>query len=119
MTQSRDVHTADQSVNAARSLAVAELDRLWSRGTAFLGSRYAIMGGGMTWVSERHLVSAISNAGGFGVLASGSMTPTLLADEIAATQAMTSQPFGVNLITMHPALDDLIRVCLAANVSHI
>src|SRR6185437_4201634 len=68
---------------------------------------------------ERHLVSAISNAGGFGVIACGSMNPDQLAAEIAGTQALTEQPFGVNLITMHPALDDLIRVCLAAKVTHI
>ena len=46
------------------------LNALWSRGTAFLGTEFAIMAGAMTWVSERHLVSAISNAGGFGVVAS-------------------------------------------------
>jgi enoyl-[acyl-carrier protein] reductase II len=70
-------------------------------------------------VSERHLVSAISNAGGFGVIACGSMMPDRLAEEIAATQALTSRPFGVNLITMHPALDDLVRVCIEAKVGHI
>jgi enoyl-[acyl-carrier protein] reductase II len=97
----------------------ARLDRLWARGCAFLGCRTAIMGGAMSWVSERHLVSAISNAGGFGVIANGSMMPDQLAAEIAATQALTAQPFGVNLITMHPALDDLVRVCLEAGVGHI
>ena len=95
------------------------LDRLWARGTAFLGCEVAIMGGAMSWVSERHLVAAISNAGGFGVIACGSMGPDLLAAEIAGTQALTARPFGVNLITMHPQLDDLIRVCLAAQVGHI
>jgi enoyl-[acyl-carrier protein] reductase II len=95
------------------------LDRLWARGTAFLGCEVAIMGGAMSWVSERHLVAAISNAGGFGVIACGSMGPDLLAAEIAGTQALTARPFGVNLITMHPQLDDLIRVCLAAHVGHI
>ena len=54
--------------------AQAVLDRLWARGRVFLGTKLAIMGGAMTWVSERHLVAAISNAGGFGVIASGSMT---------------------------------------------
>ena len=97
----------------------ATLDRLWARGTAFLGCPMAILGGAMSWVSERHLVSAISNAGGFGVIACGSMTPDMLAKEIAATQAMTSKPFGVNLITMHPALDDLVRVCLEAKITHV
>ena len=95
------------------------LDRLWARGCAFLGTRTAIMGGAMSWVSERHLVAAISNAGGFGVIACGSMGPALLAAEIAATQALTDKPFGVNLITMHPQLDDLVQVCLAAGVTHV
>jgi len=95
------------------------LDQLWARGRAFLGTRVAIMGGAMSWVSERHLVSAISNAGGFGVIACGSMMPDMLAAEIAGTQALTDKPFGVNLITMHPHLDDLVRVCLEAGVGHI
>ncbi|MFS3134473.1 NAD(P)H-dependent flavin oxidoreductase [Gluconacetobacter sacchari] len=102
-----------------RAAARARLDRLWAAGTAFLGSEVAIMAGAMSWVSERNLVSAISNAGGFGVLACGAMEPDRLAEEIAATQALTSRPFGVNLITMHPRLDDLVRVCLAAEVSHV
>ncbi len=102
-----------------RGAAAATLDALWARGAQFLGCRYAIMGGAMSWVSERHLVSAISNAGGFGVIACGSMNPEQLAAEIAATQGMTQAPFGVNLITMHPALDALIAVCLRAGVSHI
>ena len=95
------------------------LDRLWARGAAFLGTRHAIMGGAMSWVSERQLVSAISNAGGFGVIACGSMAPEALAAEIAATRARTVQPFGVNLITMHPDLEALIDVCLAQGVGHV
>src|SRR5206468_2647423 len=83
------------------------------------GCEVALMGGAMSWVSERHLVSAISNAGGFGVIACGAMGPDLLAAEIAGTQALTDKPFGVNLITMHPELDALIRVCLEAKVGHI
>jgi enoyl-[acyl-carrier protein] reductase II len=98
---------------------LARLDKLWERGRAFLGSRYAILGGAMTWVSERNLVSAISNAGGFGVIASGSMTPDLLDKEITATKALTDKPFGVNLITMHPQLDDLIDVCIKHGVGHV
>ena len=95
------------------------LARLWARGAAFLGCPNAIMGGAMTWVSERHLVSAISNTGGFGVIACGSMTPALLDAEIKATQALTSRPFGVNLITMHPSLLDLVEVCRVNKVSHV
>lgn len=101
------------------SPARTRLDHLWRRGCAFLGSETAIMGGAMTWVSERHLVSAISNAGGFGVLACGSMGPDRLAEEIAATRALTTRPFGVNLINMHPELERLVDVCREQGVGHV
>lgn len=95
------------------------LDTLMARGTALLGSEVAIICGAMSWVSERNLVSAVSNAGGFGLIACGAMSPELLDAEIAATKAMTSRPFGVNLITMHPQLFDLIAVCARHGVTHI
>jgi enoyl-[acyl-carrier protein] reductase II len=101
------------------ALGRERLERLWARGKAFLGTEAAIMGGAMTWVSERHLVAAISNAGGFGVIASGPMMPEQLDAEIKATQALTKKPFGVNLITLHPKLDPLIDTCLANRVSHV
>ncbi|HET8613061.1 MAG TPA: nitronate monooxygenase [Sphingomonas sp.] len=90
-----------------------------ARGTEFLGSRVAIMAGAMSWVSERRLVSAMSNAGGFGVIACGAMSPELLDAEIAATRALTRKPFGVNLITMHPQLSELIDVCAKHKVGHV
>ena len=92
---------------------------LMQRGIDFLGSEHAILCGAMSWVSERNLVSAISNAGGFGVIACGAMTPDLLDAEIAATRALTDKPFGVNLITMHPQIFDLIDVCAKHGVSHV
>ena len=95
------------------------LDALQQRGAAFLGTRHAILGGAMSWVSERHLVSAISNAGGFGVIACGAMPPALLEKEIEATKALTDKPFGVNLITMHPQLDELVQVCIRQRLSLI
>jgi Dioxygenases related to 2-nitropropane dioxygenase len=90
-----------------------------ARGTALLGSETAILCGAMSWVSERNLVSAISNAGGFGVIACGAMTPELLDAEIAATRALATKPFGVNLITMHPQLTELIAVCAKHQVGHV
>ncbi|MFO1259908.1 MAG: nitronate monooxygenase [Sphingomonadaceae bacterium] len=90
-----------------------------ARGTALLGSEVAIICGAMSWVSERNLVAAVSNAGGFGLIACGAMTPELLDKEIAATKALTTKPFGVNLITMHPQLMDLIAVCAKHEVTHI
>ncbi|WP_145120048.1 NAD(P)H-dependent flavin oxidoreductase [Sphingomonas panaciterrae] len=89
------------------------------RGAAFLGSEVAIMAGAMSWVSERNLVAAMSNAGGFGVIACGAMTVELLDKEIAATKALTDKPFGVNLITMHPDLMALIEVCAKHEVGHV
>jgi enoyl-[acyl-carrier protein] reductase II len=97
----------------------AELDRLWARGREVLGCELAIMGGAMTWVSDRNLVAAISDAGGFGVIASGSMSPEMLAAEVAGTKALTERHFGVNLITLHPRLAELIEVCAAQRVSHV
>ena len=92
---------------------------LMARGREFLGSETAILCGAMSWVSERNLVSAISNAGGFGVIACGAMTPDLLDAEITATKALTDKPFGVNLITMHPLLFDLIAVCTKHGIGHV
>ncbi|NJR79669.1 NAD(P)H-dependent flavin oxidoreductase [Sphingomonas corticis] len=97
----------------------ARLSALMQRGNDFLGSRFAVLGGAMSWVSERHLVAAISEAGGFGVIACGAMTPELLDAEIAATKARTGTPFGVNLITMHPQLTELIAVCARHGVGHV
>ncbi|MBF0401005.1 MAG: nitronate monooxygenase [Magnetococcales bacterium] len=90
----------------------------WVRGCTFLGVRHAILGGAMSWLSEHTLVAAISNAGGFGVLAGGSMPVDLLRQEIRATRERTAAPFGVNLITMHPALPDLVRMVAEEKVGH-
>ncbi len=98
---------------------MSKLDALMKRGCELLGSEIAIMAGAMSWISERNLVSAMSNAGGFGVIACGAMPPELLDAEIAATKAMTDKPFGVNLITMHPNLGELIAICAKHRVSHV
>src|SRR6201984_2399433 len=112
-----EVRTTER--DAGRQQSSARLEQLWARGRDILGSDLAIMGGAMTWGSERNLVAAISNAGGFGVMASGSMSPELLSAEISATKALTARPFGVNLITLHPQLLELIDVCAALRVSHV
>ncbi|WP_375271020.1 NAD(P)H-dependent flavin oxidoreductase [Sphingomonas sp.] len=106
-------------MNEMNNVGVDRLSRRMERGCAFLGSEVAIMAGAMSWVSERNLVAAMSNAGGFGVIACGAMTPALLDAEIAATKALTERAFGVNLITMHPQLDELIAVCASHNVGHV
>jgi enoyl-[acyl-carrier protein] reductase II len=114
-----DVLTAPAPAVSTVSGGQRRLADRMARGAAFLGSEVAIMAGAMSWVSERHLVSAMSNAGGFGVIACGAMTPALLDAEIAATKAMTARPFGVNLITMHPDLTALVDVCARHRVGHV
>jgi len=95
---------------------VSALDALMARGAAVLGARYGILGGAMSWISERNLVAALSNAGAFGVIACGAMQPPRLDEEIAATKALALAPFGVNLITMHPQLMELVDVCIGHKV---
>ena len=106
-------------MTTSSSIGAERLARRMQRGVDFLGSEVAILCGAMSWVSERHLVSAMSNAGGFGLIACGAMTPDLLDKEIAGTKALTDKPFGVNLITMHPQLFDLIEVCKKHEVGHV
>src|SRR3954467_8240746 len=103
----------------SHSIGHDRLARLMKCGADFLGCEMAVLGGAMSWISERHLVSALSNAGAFGVIACGAMTPDLLDIEIAETKQRTSKPFGVNLITMHPQLSELIDVCARHRVSHV
>jgi enoyl-[acyl-carrier protein] reductase II len=114
-----DLNPAPLSAVCADDEARRLLDHLWRRGAQFLGCDLAIMGGAMTWVSDRNLVAAISNGGGFGVIACGAMRPAELDAEIAATRELTTRPFGVNLITMHPDLADLVAICVERGVGHI
>ena len=113
--------TADGTAHESAGTASGRrrLQALMARGAAFLGSEHAILCGAMTWVSERNLVAAISNAGGFGVLACGAMEPDRLDEEIRATRALTDRSFAVNLITMHPALDRLVELCCAHGLTHV
>jgi len=95
------------------------LPRFWKRGTDFLGVEYAILCGAMTWVSESNLVAAVSNAGGFGVLAGGNMPPEMLAEEIEKTRKKTDLPFGVNMITIAPNFQKHIDVVLDMDVHYV
>ena len=86
------------------------IDRFFERGREFLGVQYPIMCGAMTWVSEPHLVAAVSNAGGFGCLAGGNTPPEILREQIEETRKLTDKPFGVNLITIAPAYEQHLKL---------
>ncbi|MHB0975905.1 MAG: enoyl-[acyl-carrier-protein] reductase FabK, partial [Candidatus Aquicultorales bacterium] len=81
-----------------------------------LGIEYPIIQGGMAWVSTAELVSAVSNCGGLGVIGAGQMPPDILRDEIRRTKSMTGKPFGVNMMLLHPQIDDLFQVILDEKV---
>lgn len=107
------------NITASLHPELNDLHALWQRGRKFLGTEYAILGGAMSWVSERNLVAALSNSGGFGVIACGAMTPDLLENEIIETKKLTNKPFAVNVILMHPELVTLIEVCKKHAITHV
>lgn len=100
---------------------IKKIEKLMQKGCDILGSKYSIIGGAMTWISNSHLVAAMSDAGIFGVLASGAMDGDLLKNEIAATKNLITngRSFGVNIIMANPQLHNLIDVCAAEKVSHV
>jgi enoyl-[acyl-carrier protein] reductase II len=77
-----------------------------------LGIKYPIIQGGMAGISESSLVSAVSNAGGLGVIGSGLMPASWLEREIKLTREKTKNPFGVNLFMQNPKVEELVRVLM-------
>lgn len=96
-----------------------KLNQYWQKGRDFLGSQYAILGGAMSWVSEHNLVAAISEAGGFGVLATGAMPIDGIITEIDEVRKLTHKPFGVNIVTMRPDIYDVIDICIDKKITHV
>ena len=86
------------------------IDKFFENGREFLGCKYPIMCGAMTWVSDPKLVSAIGNAGGFGLLAGGNTPVDILEKQIIETGELTEYPFGVNLITLAPVYQDQLEL---------
>ena len=86
------------------------IDKFFEAGRKFLGCKYPIMCGAMTWVSDPNLVSAVSNAGGFGLLAGGNTPVDIFEKQIFETEDLTENPFGVNLITLAPVYKDQLEL---------
>ncbi len=77
-----------------------------------LGIQFPLIQGGMAWVADAQLAAAVSNGGGLGLIAAGSMTPEQVRTEIARTRKLTARPFGVNIMLMSPyaeAVAELVR----------
>jgi enoyl-[acyl-carrier protein] reductase II len=80
------------------------------------GIEYPIVQGGMVWCSGWRLASAVSNAGGLGLLGAGSMHPELLREHIRKCRAATDKAFGVNVPLMYPEIDTLMRILVEEKV---
>ncbi|MBP3360972.1 MAG: enoyl-[acyl-carrier-protein] reductase FabK [Clostridia bacterium] len=82
-----------------------------------LGIEYPIFQGGMAWVADASLASAVSNAGGLGIIAAMNSNGEQLRAEIKKCKEMTDKPFGVNVMLMSPFADEAARVVIEENVS--
>lgn len=80
------------------------------------GIQYPIIQGGMVWCSSWRLASAVSNAGGLGLIGAGSMHPEVLREHIRKCQAATDKPFGVNVPLMYPELETLMNILVEEGV---
>ncbi len=81
------------------------------------GIEYPIFQGGMAWVSDYRLASAVSEAGGLGIIAAGHLTPEEVREQIRKTRERTSKPFGVNIMLMSPFADDIVKVAIEEKVA--
>lgn len=72
-----------------------------------LNIKYPIFQGGMAWVAEHNLVSAVSNAGGLGVIAAGGAPVEYVRNEIRKTRELTDKPFGVNIMMLSPSAEEI------------
>ncbi len=89
---------------------------LKTRVTQLLGIDHPIIQGGMAWTATAELAAAVSNAGGLGIIGAGHMPTDLLREQIRAAKAMTSRPFGVNLMLLTPHIDELVDMVLEEHV---
>ncbi|MCX6235339.1 MAG: nitronate monooxygenase [Bacteroidetes bacterium] len=88
-----------------------------NRITGLFGIQYPIIQGGMIWCSGWELASAVSNAGGLGLVGAGSMYPDIFRQHVRKTKAATSKPFGVNLPLIYPQIDEMVSIAIEEGVN--
>lgn len=91
-------------------------DRMSNRITKLFGIKYSLIQAGMIWCSGWELASAVSNAGGLGIIGSGSMYPEVLKEHIQKCNVATDKPFAVNLPLLYPQIDDHIQILIDEGV---
>jgi len=87
-----------------------------NRITSIFGIKYPIISGGMIWCSGWRLASAVSNAGGLGLIGAGSMYPDVLREHIQKCKAATKNPFGVNIPLLYPDVEQIIKIVIEEKV---
>ncbi len=87
-----------------------------NRITDLFGIQYPIISGGMVWCSGWRLASAVSNAGGLGLIGAGSMHPETLREHIIKCKAATQKPFGVNVPLMYPEMESIVKIIIDEKV---
>jgi enoyl-[acyl-carrier protein] reductase II len=93
------------------------MERMMNDISEMFGVRYPIVQGGMAWVAEANLAAAVSNGGGLGVIAAGSASADYVREQIRKTRELTDKPFGVNVMLMSPAAEDILRVLCEEKVA--
>ncbi|MDY3249368.1 MAG: nitronate monooxygenase, partial [Candidatus Choladocola sp.] len=84
--------------------------------TRLLGIEYPIIQGGMAWVAEYHLAAAVSEAGGLGLIGAASAPAEWVREQIREARKLTDKPFGVNIMLMSPAADEVARAVVEEGV---
>ena len=84
--------------------------------TELLNIEYPVIQGGMAWVADYHLAAAVSNAGGLGLIGAGAAPASFVKEQIEKCRALTDKPFGVNLMLMNPAADEIAEVIATSGV---
>lgn len=90
-----------------------------TRITELFGIAYPIFQGAMAWIADASLASAVSNAGGLGILAGGSASVDVMARQIDETKARTDKPFALNIMLMSPHADDLAQLAIDKGVQAV
>ena len=87
-----------------------------NRITSLFGIKYPVIQGGMVWCSGWRLASAVSNAGGLGLLGAGSMHPETLREHIRKCRAASQHSFGVNIPLMYPQIEEIMQIVVDEGV---
>ena len=87
--------------------------------TQLLGTKYPIIQGGMAWVANHKIAAAVSNGGGLGLIAAGSAPAEFVLGEIKKARELTDKPFGVNVMLLNPAVDEVMEMLVEEKVSAV